>query len=166
MPALTSRLDRAADRAARALFPAGWKALVAIPVAVLLVAKSLAGFAQIVQPYLAIHYDFWFELGMVLGQVAFQWCVLWRRPWRAKLDYAFLLVLVSGLGAALLLPLLGWHRHAPVAPLVGTGYFMAVVAVMFAVHWFMVKAMRLPALLCATWVVYRLLILLVALRRP
>ncbi len=166
MPALASRLDQAAERVAQALFPAGWKALVVVPLAVFLVAKSLAGFAQIVEPYLAIHYDFWFELGMVLGQVAFQWCVLWRRGWRARVDYAFLLVLVSGLGAALLVPLLGWHAHAPVAALPGTGYFMVVVAVMFAVHWFMVKAMRLPALLCATWVVYRLLILVVALRRP
>lgn len=165
MPAPTSRLDKAADRAARALFPAGRKALVAVPLAVLLVAESLAGFAHIVEPYLSIHYDFWFELGMVLGQIAFQWCVLWRHAWRARVDYALLLVLVSGLGAALLLPLLAWHHRAPVPPLVGTGYFMAVVAVMFAVHWFMVKAMRLPALLCATWVAYRLLILVVVVRR-
>jgi hypothetical protein len=141
----------------------GWKTALALPLAALVVAETLTAFAAIIRDHLAIHYDRWFELGMVAGQVVFQWAVLWRRTWSDRLDYAVILVFVSSLGAALLWPLLLWHRVAPVRPLVAVTYFFAVVAVMFAVHVRLVKQAALPLVLCATWVVYRLLILLVVL---
>ena len=135
----------------------------ALPVVAFVVAETLAAFAVIIRDYLAIHYDLWFELGMVIGQVLFQWAVLWRRTWTDRLDYAVILVLVSGLGAALLWPLLIWDRAAPVEPLTAVGYFFAVVAVMFVVHLRLVHRAALPLILCLTWVVYRLLILAVVL---
>lgn len=139
-----------------------WTGL-ALPFAALVTAWTLAGFARIVQDHLTIQYDLWFEIGMVFGQVAFQWVVLWRGTWTDRLDYAVILVFVSSLGAALLWPLLAWNVMAPVRPLAATAYFFAVVAVMFAVHFMLVTRARLPWALCATWVVYRLLILAVVL---
>ncbi len=147
-------------------FPVGWRALLIVPIAIAAVAKTLATFASIVQPYLAIHYDVRFELGMVIGQVLFQWCFLVRKPWTDKLDYAFLLVGISSLGAALLWPLLLWHRFAGVGPDVAVAYFACVVMIMFGVHLRLVKLRRLPGLLSLTWVCYRLIILFVVVRRP
>jgi hypothetical protein len=137
-----------------------------VPVAIVIIAKTLAAFAAIIQTHLAIQYDLWFELGMVLGQVVFQWLVLWRRPWDDKLRYALILIAISGLGAALLWPLLLWHRLAPVGAVVALLYFFSVVAIMFIAHWRLVKRAKLPTILCVTWVVYRLLILLVVVKRP
>jgi hypothetical protein len=148
------------------LLRAGWPTALLIPFAIAVIARTLAAFAQIIQPYLAIRYDLWFELAMVIGQVLFQWCVLWRRPWRDRLDYAVILIAVSSLGAALLWPLLLVHHLRAVTPLPAVLYFFAVVGVMFAAHWRMVARARLPTVLCATWVVYRLLILLVVVKRP
>lgn len=144
----------------------GWKTGLALPLATLVVARTLADFAAIVRDHLAIDYDLRFELGMVVGQVLFQWAVLWRRAWADRLDYAVILVFVSSLGAVLLWPLLLWHARAPVRPLAAVAYFFAVVAVMFVVHLRLVKQAALPLLLCVTWVVYRLLILAVILPRP
>ena len=135
-------------------------------VAIALIARTLAAFAVIVQPYLAFQYDMRVELGMVIGQVLFQWAVLWRRPWRAKLDYALILLGVSGLGAALLWPLLLRHQFSPVMPIAALIYFSLVVGVMFVVHWQLVKRAALPLVLCGTWVVYRLILLVVLVKRP
>lgn len=139
-----------------------WTGL-ALPFAALVTAWTLAGFARIVQDHLTVQYDLWFEIGMVFGQVAFQWVVLWRGTWTDRLDYAVILVFVSSLGAALLWPLLVLNTIDPVRPLVAILYFFAVVAVMFAVHLINVARAGLPWVLCATWVVYRLLILAVVL---
>jgi hypothetical protein len=153
---------RAPSRGALAF---GWKTGLALPLAALAVAQTLAAFATIIRDHLAIDYDLRFELGMVVGQVLFQWAVLWRGSWADRLDYAVILVLVSSLGAALLWPLLLWHRLAPVRPLAAVAYFFAVVAVMFVVHLRLVRRAALPLVLCMTWVVYRLLILAVILPR-
>lgn len=143
-----------------------WFALLVVPFAIVLIAKALAAFAVIIAPYLAIHYDVRFELGMVMGQVLFQWCVMWRRTWRERLDYALVLIAVSGLGAALLVPLLAWNHSAPVTPLAAVAWFFAVVGIMFGTHAWLVKKAGLPMILCGTWVVYRLLLLLVVVKRP
>jgi hypothetical protein len=136
-----------------------------VPFAIVFIAKTLATFAAIIQGYLRIHYDLWFELGMVIGQVLFQWVVLYKRSWRERIRYAFVLIFVSLLGATLLWPMLGYHlRVATLSPLIATGWFFGVVGVMFAVHWWLVKRENLPVILCATWVVYRLLILAYALK--
>lgn len=140
-------------------------AVVLAAVGVVATAKTLAAFASIIQQYLAIKYDLWFELGMVVGQVLLQWCVLWRRSWRERLHYAGTLILVSTVGSMLLWPLLLLHHVAGVIPRVAVFYFFAVVAVMFALHWQLVHRRGLPMRLCATWVVYRLLILAVVLKR-
>jgi hypothetical protein len=120
---------------------------------------TLAAFARIIQVYLAITYSLWFELAMVTGQVLFQWVALLRNSWRDRFDYAWILILVSSLGAVLLWPLLAWNASTPVAPFTAVLYFMGVVAVLFAAHAWLVHRVALPLYLCATWVLYRLAIL-------
>lgn len=44
-------------------------------------------------------------------------------------------------------------------------WFFAVVGVMFVAHWQLVKKVGTPLVLCGTWVVYRLLLLLVLVKR-
>jgi hypothetical protein len=159
------RVRRRAERMTGERAKIGVAALFAA-VASLVIAKALATFAVIVRPYLAIDYGVWFELGMVVGQVLFQWAVMWRRPWNDKLRYAGVLVFVSTVGAVLLGPLLFLNHFAPVRVLTAVGYFFAVVGIMFVLHWRIVIRLRLPTSLCVTWVLYRLLILLVVLKRP
>lgn len=135
-----------------------------LPVALGVVASTLARFATLVAPYLAIDYDMRVEFGMVVGQVLFQWAVLWRRSWADRLDYAVLVLGISSLGAVLLWPLLAWHAQRPVAPLEAVAYFFAVVGIMFVTHAWLLKRFGLPAHLSVTWVIYRLFLLLVLVR--
>jgi hypothetical protein len=126
--------------------------------AVLVIARTLAAFALRIEEVLSVRYDWRLEIAFVLGQVAFQWAFLLRRPRAEKLSYAWVLIAVSSLGAALLWPLVALERGA--LPLLGNlGWFFAVVGVMFAFHWLLVVRYRLPKRLCVTWVVYRLLLL-------
>ena len=145
--------------------PRGAVAVLLVVVALAGVARTLAAFATLIAGYLAVHYDWRLELGMVTGQVVFQWTLLFREPREDKLSYGLILMAVSSLGAALLWPLLllAHFAHAP-SPLVAVAYFFAVVAVMFAVHWVLVARAALPTWLCATWVLYRLFLLAVLVR--
>jgi hypothetical protein len=136
----------------------------ALPFAVGFIALTLSGFARIIRAQLAIEYDVWFELGMVTGQIAFQWLVLWRRSWAERLDYALLVTSVSTFGAILLWPLLLWNARRPVESLPAIAYFFAVVGLMFVSHVMLLEWRKLPPALSASWVGYRLLILLVAVR--
>lgn len=131
--------------------------VVVFAVALVTIAKTLAAFATIIERYLAVHYDWRLEIGMVMGQIAFQWVFMFRRPRDEKLSYAWILVCISGLGAVLLWPLLVFGKG--LAPLHAVAYFFAVVGVMFVAHWGLVSRHALPKWLCATWVLYRLLLL-------
>ncbi|MBN9160473.1 MAG: hypothetical protein J0I07_05895 [Myxococcales bacterium] len=146
--------------------PIGWKAAVLVPVAIALIAWTVSGFAAIVQPYLAVRYDLWFEVAMIVGQVLVQWSVLWRRSWRERIDYAILFLIVSSVGAVLLWPLLALNRLAPVTVPVALGWLAIVVAVMFPVHWTLVRRAKLPVALSATWAVYRVLLVLAIVKQP
>ena len=144
---------------ARRLTTLGWKLVPLVPIAIVGIATTLARFARIIQPYLAIDYDLRFELGMVVGQILFQWIVLAKQTWADRLECAAVLLAVSALGATLLWPLLAYHAASPVVPLVAVAYFVGVVGVMFVVHWRLVVRAGLPIHLCLTWVLYRLFLL-------
>jgi hypothetical protein len=126
-------------------------------VALLVIARTLASFATRIAPYLAVHYDWRLEIALVLGQVAFQWAFMFRRPRQEKLSYAWILICISGVGAILLWPLLAFGGGASL--LVTLGWFFGVVGIMFGVHWLLVVRHDLPKWLCASWVLYRLLLL-------
>jgi hypothetical protein len=142
--------------------PRGIRAAAVFAVALIVIAKTLAGFAAIIQSYQAVHYDYRLELGMVTGQILFQWAFLWRWSREDKLSYAWILIAVSALGAVLLWPLLVFARGS--TPIVAMAYFFGVVGIMFVVHWLLVGRYALPKWLCATWVVYRLFLLAVLVR--
>ncbi len=142
--------------------PRGLKAIALFVLAVVVIAKTLAAFAVLVRGYLAVHYDWKLELGLVVGQVLFQWMVLLRRTWQERFSYAWVVIAVSSLGAALLWPLLVLAKFA--SPLAAVGYFFCVVAVMFAVHARLVGRHGLPWWLSGTWVVYRAILLVVLVR--
>jgi len=137
--------------------PRGFLAVLLFPAVVALIARTLAAFVTRVQPYLAVHYDWTLEIALVTGQVLFQWCFLFRQPREEKYSYAWIVLSVSALGAALLWPLLAFVPET--ARLASVAWFFAVVAVMFAVHYLLVVRHELPKRLCVTWVVYRILIL-------
>ena len=142
--------------------PRGIPGAAVFVIALFVIAKTLAAFAAILQSYLAVHYDYRLELGMVTGQALFQLAFLWRWPREDKLSYAWILIAVSGLGAVLLWPLLAFVPRA--TPLVATAYFFGVVGIMFVVHFALVGRYALPKRLCATWVLYRLFLLAVLVR--
>lgn len=129
---------------------------------VVVIAQTLAAFAVRVEPWLAVRYDWTLELALVTGQVLFQWSFLLRRPRAEKITYAWIVILVSGLGAALLWPLLAFVPET--ATRVSVAWFFAVVAVMFGVHYRLVLRHALPKRLCVTWVVYRLFLLALLVR--
>lgn len=143
--------------------PRGALGVVLFPALVVVIARTLAAFATRIAPYLVVHYDWRLELGLVVGQVLFQWCFLLRHPRDEKLSYAWIVIAVSSLGAVLLWPLLVFvPASAGVLP--NLAWFFTVVAIMFAVHFALVARHRLPKRLCLTWVVYRLLILIFVVR--
>lgn len=132
--------------------------------AVLVCARTLASFAHIIQPYLRFTYGAWLEAAMVLCQVLFQWAIMARRSWPERLRYAGLALGVSVLGAVLLWPILLLHSFAPVTMKTAIGCFFGVVSLMFVVHWLFVGYLKMPRILCATWVVYRLILLVILVR--
>ena len=135
-----------------------------MPLVVAFVAATLARFVTLIRPYLAVEYDVRVECAMVTGQVLFQWLVLWTRTWAVRLEYGLLVLGVSTLGAALLLPLLAYGATTPVSAGQATGYFFAVVGVMFVAHARLLQRLELPSHLTATWVLYRLFLLGVLVR--
>jgi hypothetical protein len=142
--------------------PRGLRGLVAGLFAVVAIALTLGRYSVLLQRYLAVRYDTRIELGMVTAQVLFQWAFLVRRTWEERLSYAWVLITVSSVGALLLWPAILFG--APLSPPRAAAYFFAVVAVMFGVHWALVVRHHLPKWLCATWVLYRLLLLIYLLR--
>lgn len=162
---MTAPIARGVRGAARPFGPRGVVAVLAFAVATIAIARTLAAFADRISIYLAVRYDWRLELGLVVGQVLFQWLFLLRRPWVERLSYAWILIAVSTLGAVLLWPLLAFvPRSAP--PLGHVAWFFGVVAVMFVAHYALVARHQLPKRLCVTWVVYRLLILAFVARWP
>jgi hypothetical protein len=143
--------------------PRGVSAVLLLVALIAVIAETLAGFATRIEPYLSVHYDVRLELVLVSGQVLFQWCFLFRRPWEERFSYAFLVIAVSTLGAVLLWPLL-LFVPTTVPRLANVAWFFAVVAVMFAAHYGLVVRHHLPKRLCLTWVVYRLFILVFVVR--
>ena len=122
-------------------------------------AFALSSFAKLIQPYLAVEYDFTTELLMVTGQVAFQWLFLIKAKWLAKKHYMIIALTVSLVGSLLLLPLIVCHSFLKVPDIVSVAYFFAVVFAIFLLHYRLIVRSSLPERLTITWVVYRVILL-------
>lgn len=100
------------------------------------------------------------ELFLSFGQLVFQAFFLMGRPRRQIVDYLGNLSTVSLMGALLLALVMLVGKLVPISSL---GYMMcfgAVVGLIFLEHWRRIKILNLPVWLCLTWVVYRMILLL------
>jgi hypothetical protein len=128
--------------------------------AILFTAFSLSTYAAYLQQYIAVQYSFYFELGMVCGQVLFQLLWIRKRPFVLRKWYVFHLLTISLLGSALLWLFIGAAHLWTLPGFVALAYFGCVVLFMFVEHRRRVALLSLPACLSYTWVLYRILILL------
>ncbi len=122
-------------------------------------AVVLSSFALLIQPVLRIQYNWIFELAMIAGQLIFQFPFLHGKPWSLKITYYQNMLLVSFMGAVLLIPLLLLNYFYTCSLIINISYFFAVVSLMFLEHRRRVHQLQLPWYLCYTWVLYRIIIL-------
>lgn len=120
---------------------------------------ALGSFAKLIQPYLVVAYDYRTEALMVCGQVVFQWLFMVRCSWPERKTYAVIALTISGLGSFLLFPLLAYAAIWGAQAAAALAYFSGVVAIIFVAHHRLIRRERLPNILTATWVLYRLLLL-------
>ena len=123
-------------------------------------AYSLGSFVEIVQSYLAVHYDYTTEGIMVVAQVGFQWLFMFRSSWEERVRYLFVALTVSMIGSLLLLPLLLQNSLSSVSAAGATSYFLVVVGIIWRIHHRLIIRNSLPPMLSCTWVLYRFLLLL------
>lgn len=127
--------------------------------AIVFTAWSLSIYAHHLQRFLSVHYSFYFELAMVLGQLVFQSLFILKRPLSLRLHYYLQLLTVSFIGSALLWGIMGWHTFRPVPEMFFLVYFLCVVVFMFFEHKRRLRLLGLPLCLSLTWLLYRCLIL-------
>lgn len=96
------------------------------------------------------------------GQLLFQGILVWGIGKRQLIYYLGHLMTVSLMGALLLLPVL-WVGQSIVPPHLALLYFLLVVGIMLLEHIRRINIIGLPWCVSATWVLYRLLILLLIL---
>jgi hypothetical protein len=121
----------------------------------------LGNYARLIVHLLYIDYNWVLELMLVLGQLAFQYPFIAHKTGEEQMEYFYNLLMVSGLGALMLLPLLFVNHYiTPVNDWINVLYFFGVVGMMLFEHMRRVKKLTMPAYLSITWVLYRTLILI------
>jgi hypothetical protein len=105
------------------------------------------------------------EYAICFGQLFFQGILLYILKTKPALTINYLknMMMVSLLGALLLIPLLFVAHYIPIAPLICLAYFFAVVFFMFFNHKKRVEDIAAPWWLSYSWVLYRCLVLLIIL---
>ncbi len=137
-------------------------------IAFLVFASILTGFilnkyTVHLQPFLPLG-SFYRELIICLGQIIFQYLMA---RWLVKtpnliLHYLGNMMVVSLIGSLLLVPLLLMNTlHFTIPPFVFLGYFGLVVTFMLWLHIKRVKAIPVSGILSLTWVLYRILVLVI-----
>jgi len=130
------------------------------------IAVVLSCYAGLLSSYITINYDWSFEFLMVWGQILFQFFLIGKRTLTEKVRYSYRLIGVSLMGALMLLPVLYIHQIRTVSGFAALCYFFCVVTVMFFCHQKIVRRLCLPAHLCYSWVLYRVLILIFIIKYP
>lgn len=128
--------------------------------AIVFTAWALSLYAVYLRRFIAIHYSFYFELAMVLGQLLFQTLFIRKRPLQLKFRYYLHLLTVSFIGSVLLWLMIGVHALWPVTDTISLFYFFVVVVIMFFEHKRRLVHLGLPFYLSLTWLLYRSLILI------
>ena len=99
------------------------------------------------------------ELILASGQVIFQAMFLFQKNRKTVLAYAGNLMTVSLMGALLLMPMLILNAFTPLPQMAILGWFGVTVGVMFLEHYRRVHLLKLPLILCLTWILYRIIAL-------
>jgi len=97
------------------------------------------------------------------GQIIFQGIIASTLAPIKKWDYLGNMMTISFAGALLLLPMLVIAHLVVLPAIVATSYFLAVAVLMFLEHVRRTGLLRLGWLLSTTWVVYRIVVLIVVL---
>jgi hypothetical protein len=95
------------------------------------------------------------------GQILFQGLVIAFYAPAKKWDYLGNMMTVSLAGALLLLPVMWLAKMLTLSPIICTALFMAVAGLMFLEHIRRTKLLHLGWALTISWVIYRLLVLIV-----
>lgn len=103
------------------------------------------------------------EVLIALGQLFFQSLFILKHDKKTILNYAGNLMTVSLMGSLLLLPLLALDNVVNAPRNIILGWFAITAFIMFMEHFRRIKILELPAYLCLTWVVYRIIVLLLIL---
>lgn len=105
------------------------------------------------------------EYMIAAGQIFFQANILLAfKPTKKLLfDYLGNMMTVSLIGSLLLLPLLILNHYTSIHPFLAPGWFFAVVLYLFLLHRRRVGYIQAPVLLSYTWVLYRVIVLLIIL---
>ena len=137
--------------------------LAVMVICVAVTAITLSQYAQLIQHLIKIKYNWQFESGMITGMLFFQYPFIYKKNWSLKLDYYFNMLLVSLIGSILLFPILIFNFYSNYSDTFNLSYFFTVVLLMFFIHKKRVAALKLPKLISYTWVLYRVIILIIIL---
>ncbi len=128
-----------------------------VVLAILATAFTLHAFADLLPDFAQT--NFATELALAFGQVVFQVIFLARKDFKTILEYSGNLLTVSLFGCLLLIPMLILSQFVTIGEFVAVNYFGLTAALMFLEHFRRIELLKLPKLLCFTWILYRVLFL-------
>lgn len=103
------------------------------------------------------------EIILAFGQILFQSLFLLKLDKQTILNYAGNLMTVSFMGSLILTPILILSQFFQLPQTIILGWFGVTVLIMFLEHFRRVKLLKLPFYLSFTWILYRILALLLIL---
>lgn len=104
------------------------------------------------------------EILLTIGQIVFQWLFLLKCDNKTILNYIGNLTTVSLIGSLLLLPILIISSFVSIHPLIVLTYFGVTVLLMIKEHYRRTQLLELPKYLTITWLVYRIIALLIIIK--
>lgn len=103
------------------------------------------------------------EAALAFGQIVFQSLFLLKFDKKTMVNYAGNVMTVSLMGSLILMPMLLLNQFMNLAETMILGWFGITVFIMFAEHFRRIKILKLPFYLSFTWILYRILALLLIL---
>jgi hypothetical protein len=103
------------------------------------------------------------EVILAFGQIVFQSLFLLKFDNQTIINYAGNLMTVSLMGSLLLIPILIVNQFINLPEILVFGWFAITVFIMFVEHFRRVKVLKLPFYLSYSWILYRILALLLIL---
>lgn len=103
------------------------------------------------------------ELFLAFVQLAFQGLLLLKKDPQTQVNYFGHLMTVSLMGSLMLAPMLLMTQITDVPVSIALGWFSFTALAMFAEHYRRIKMLELPHLLCYTWIIYRIIVLILIL---